>query len=233
MLDDGLEDFEPPPPPPMPIEPEAYEPLVSAPPEETNEETLAIPQSASPPRPQGGHPKVVHSPPASVDHKRQLNFGDVPGLEGHVPGAAGRAPRVVHSPPPSPPRGPGAAGDIDRDRDLGSLRSSRQFDRDRNFELDRYHRPRSAHTPQLRDMVAELEADKARLQDELDGKRRALHEAQWEAAHAARERDLAERERDLEAQLRNVRAQLDRVNPGSRPNSRPASAAPSLRARRR
>jgi len=79
-------------------------------------------------------------------------------------------------------------------------------------------------------MVAELEADKARLQDELDGKRRALHEAQWEAAHAARERDLAERERDLEAQLRNVRAQLDRVNPGSRPNSRPASAAPSLRA---
>jgi hypothetical protein len=52
-LDDGLEDFEPPQPPPMPIEPEAYEPLVSAPPEETNEETLAIPQSASPPRPQG------------------------------------------------------------------------------------------------------------------------------------------------------------------------------------
>jgi hypothetical protein len=230
VLDDGLEDFEPPPPPPMPIEPEASSPLVSAPPEEMNEETHAIPQSASPPRPQGGHPKVVHSPPASVDHKRQLNFGDVPGLEGHVPGAAGRAPRVVHSPPPSPPLGPGAAADIDRDRDLGSLRSSRQFDRDRNFELDRYHRPRSAHTPQLRDMVAELEADKARLQDELDGKRRALHEAQWEAAHAARERDLAERERDLEAQLRNVRAQLDRVNPGSRPGSRPASAAPSLRA---
>ena len=100
--------------------------------------------------------------------------------------------------------------------------------------MDRYHRanrPTSAHTPQLRDMVAELEADKRRLQEELDGKRRQLHEAQWEAAHAARERDLAERERDLEAQLAAVRAQLARGG-GSRGSSRPVSAAPSLRASR-
>ena len=81
-------------------------------------------------------------------------------------------------------------------------------------------------------MVAELEADKRRLQEELDGKRRQLHEAQWEAAHAARERDLAERERDLEAQLAAVRAQLARGGGGSRGSSRPVSAAPSLRASR-
>ena len=144
--------------------------------------------------------------------------------------------RVVHSPPPgSPPPSPPPGGGV-ADRDLGSLRSSRQFDRDRNFEMDRYHRanrPTSAHTPQLRDMVAELEADKRRLQEELDGKRRQLHEAQWEAAHAARERDLAERERDLEAQLAAVRAQLARGGGGgSRGSSRPVSAAPSLRASR-
>ena len=191
-----------------------------------------IPASASPapaPRPS----KVIHSPPASVGKpiaNRQLDFGDVPGLEGHVPS------RVVHSPPPgSPPPSPPPGGGV-ADRDLGSLRSSRQFDRDRNFEMDRYHRanrPTSAHTPQLRDMVAELEADKRRLQEELDGKRRQLHEAQWEAAHAARERDLAERERDLEAQLAAVRAQLARGGGGgSRGSSRPVSAAPSLRASR-
>ena len=231
VLDDGLEDFEPPP----PASDEAVTTVTTAGGSEAaaaGDDDTFIPASASPapaPRPS----KVIHSPPASVDPKpianRQLDFGDVPGLEGHVPS------RVVHSPPPgSPPPSPPRA-----DRDLGSLRSSRQFDRDRNFEMDRYHhrsnRPTSAHTPQLRDMVAELEADKRRLQEELDGKRRQLHEAQWEAAHAARERDLAERERDLEAQLAAVRAQLaaaPRGAGGSRGSSRPVSAAPSLRASR-
>ena len=232
VLDDGLEDFEPPPPP---ASDEAtvtgtvtHEPSEAAAAAAGDDDTF-IPASASPapaPRPS----KVIHSPPASVGKpiaNRQLDFGDVPGLEGHVPS------RVVHSPPPgSPPPSPPPGGGV-ADRDLGSLRSSRQFDRDRNFEMDRYHRggvrPASAHTPQLRDMVAELEADKRRLQEELDGKRRQLHEAQWEAAHAARERDLAERERELEAQLAAVRAQLAKPG-GSRGSSRPVSAAPSLRA---
>lgn len=235
VLDDGLEDFEPPPPP---ASDEAtvtgtvtHEPSEAAAAAAAGDDDTFIPASASPapaPRPS----KVIHSPPASVGKpiaNRQLDFGDVPGLEGHVPS------RVVHSPPPgSPPPSPAPGGGV-ADRDLGSLRSSRQFDRDRNFEMDRYHhrrdgvRPASAHTPQLRDMVAELEADKRRLQEELDGKRRQLHEAQWEAAHAARERDLAERERELEAQLAAVRAQLAKPG-GSRGSSRPVSAAPSLRA---
>ena len=239
VLDDGLEDFEPPPPPSDALEPKAVTTVTTAGVTHESSEAAAggdddafIPASASPapaPRPS----KVIHSPPASVGKpiaNRQLDFGDVPGLEGHVPS------RVVHSPPPgSPPPSPPPGGGV-ADRDLGSLRSSRQFDRDRNFEMDRYHRanrPTSAHTPQLRDMVAELEADKRRLQEELDGKRRQLHEAQWEAAHAARERDLAERERDLEAQLAAVRAQLARGGGGgSRGSSRPVSAAPSLRASR-
>ena len=234
VLDDGLEDFEPPPPASDALEPEAVTTVTTAGVTHESSEAAAggdddtfIPASASPapaPRPS----KVIHSPPASVGKpiaNRQLDFGDVPGLEGHVPS------RVVHSPPPgSPPPSPPRA-----DRDLGSLRSSRQFDRDRNFEMDRYHRanrPTSAHTPQLRDMVAELEADKRRLQEELDGKRRQLHEAQWEAAHAVRERDLAERERDLEAQLAAVRAQLAarrrRGVPGVQPPRQRRAVAPRV-----
>ena len=65
-------------------------------------------------------------------------------------------------------------------------------------------------------MVAELEADRggSRRNSTASG---GSYEAQWEAAHAARER-TSRRERDLEAQLAAVRAQLARGG-GSRVQS--------------
>ena len=233
VLDDGLEDFEPPPPASDALGPEAVTTVTTAGVTRESSEAAAagdddtfIPASASPapaPRPV----QVIHSPPASVDPKpianRQLDFWRRSGPRGHVPS------RVVHSPPRARPRprrpGPATSGPCAPRGSLtgtGTLRWTGIT----TVPIDRRRRTRRNFATWLPSW--RLTRGGSRRNSTASGgsctRRSGRRHTPRGSAH------LAERERNLEAQLAAVRAQLAAA-PSRRGGSR-GSAAPSAPRRR-